>query len=410
MILLSHPTGNSFVRNTLIALEERGLLAEFWTGLNWKKGTAADRVLPGSLRRTLERRSFRECSGGKVRTAPFREIGRMMSRRLNAGWLTRHEYGIFSVDAVYRSLDRKVARRLREPSDIKAVYAYEDGADETFQEAEKAGIKRLYDLPIGYWRVAREMYLEEAQLEPAWAPTLPGKGNSVEKNDRKEEEIRRADAIIVPSEFAKKTLKKAPVNAPVHVVPFGAPGIVGGSPRVTGAGKKMKVLFVGALTQRKGIAYLVRAVEALSGLVELTMVGRRVGGQCKALDKAIRENNWIPTLSHGEVLGQMDRHDVLVLPSLFEGFALVIPEAMSRGLPVIITPNTGGEGTVENGKEGFIVPVRDSAAIAQKLEALALDAGKLEAMSKASMEKAATYSWAKYRERIGGIAENAAAL
>jgi len=410
MILLSHPTGNTFVRNTLLAFEERGLLSEFWTGVNWKKGTAVDGILPKRLKRTLERRSFDECGEDKIHTAFFRETGRILSRGLNAGWLMRHEYGIFSVDAVYRSLDKKVSRRLKELAGTKAVYAYEDGARETFHEAKERGIKCLYDLPIGYWRAAKDIFKEEEELEPAWAPTLPGRQDSTEKLARKEEEIRFADSIIVPSEFTKRTLREAPVSAPVHVVPFGAPGPVKRRTEARDSRKKIKVLFVGALTQRKGLSYLIRAVESLSGLVELTMIGRRTGRQCRALEEAIREHNWIPTLPHGAILEQMDMHDVFVLPSLFEGFALVILEAMSRGLPVIITPNTGGADTVVDGEEGFIVPVRESGAISEKLEILARDPEKRKAMGEAAREKAASCSWETYRERIGAIARNAAGI
>ena len=411
MIVLSHPTGNTFVRNTLLALEERGLLLEFWTGVKWKKGTVMDRLLPARLKRPLERRSFRGCSEEKIRTASFlRETGRLFSRGLNAGWLTRHEYGIFSVDAVYRGLDKRVSRRVKELSGVKAVYAYEDGARETFREAKKKGVKCLYDLPIGYWRAAQKMFREEEELEPAWASTLPGREDSEEKLSRKEEEIRLADSIIVPSEFTKMTLKEAPVNAPIHVIPFGAPELGKSRPEERAARKEMKVLFVGALTQRKGLAYLIRGVEALSGLVELTMIGRKTGQKCVALEKAIRVHSWIPTLPHVEILEQMDMHDVLVLPSLFEGFALVILEAMSRGLPVIITPNTGGGDTVVDGEHGFIVPVRDSKAISEKIEILARYPEKRKAMGEAAREKAAMCSWRIYRGRIGAIVKSVAGI
>ena len=96
----------------------------------------------------------------------------------------------------------------------------------------------------------------------------------------------------------------------------------------------------------------------------------------------------------------MRRHDVLVLPSLFEGFALVIFEAMSQGLPVIITPTTGGGDIVTDSKEGFIVPIRSSGAITQKLELLITDSNLLTDMSMAAQSKAAEYSWKRYRHNL----------
>ena len=92
--------------------------------------------------------------------------------------------------------------------------------------------------------------------------------------------------------------------------------------------------------------------------------------------------------------------DVFVLPSLAEGRALVMQEAMSCGLPLVITHNTGGGDLVEDGSAGFLVPVRDPQAIAEKLECLARDRSLLEEMSLAALKKARSLSWADYRLRI----------
>jgi len=79
---------------------------------------------------------------------------------------------------------------------------------------------------------------------------------------------------------------------------------------------------------------------------------------------ALERHHWIASLPHPLILEQMRQHDVLVLPSLFEGYALVINEALSQGLPVIATANSGATEAVRDGVEGFIVPIRSSQAIA----------------------------------------------
>jgi glycosyltransferase involved in cell wall biosynthesis len=96
----------------------------------------------------------------------------------------------------------------------------------------------------------------------------------------------------------------------------------------------------------------------------------------------------------------MAEHDVLVFPSLAEGFGLVITEALSRGLPVITTPHTGGPDFMVDGREGFIVPIRDPDAIAERLARLAEDRDLLAAMSEAALETAWRNSWQGYEERI----------
>src|SRR5690606_39238450 len=70
---------------------------------------------------------------------------------------------------------------------------------------------------------------------------------------------------------------------------------------------------------------------------------------------------------HEEVLKLMKSCDVFCLPSIVEGRALVMQEAMSQGLPLIITPNTGGEDLIKNGETGFLVPIRSPEVIAEKI-------------------------------------------
>ena len=151
---------------------------------------------------------------------------------------------------------------------------------------------------------------------------------------------------------------------------------------------KLKVLFVGALSQRKGLSYLMEAAGHLGSKIELTLIGRRIS-ECRPLDAALRTHRWIPSISHGALLEEMSRHDVMVFPSLFEGFGLVILEAMSQGVPVIATPNTAAPDFVSDGDDGFIVPIRDADAIASKLELLTLDRDLLAAMSQAAIRTAA---------------------
>ena len=127
------------------------------------------------------------------------------------------------MDAVCLALDKKVAKRLRRLTGCGAVYAYEDCALQTFRTAREKGIARIYDLPIGYWRVAQEIYAEERERQPEWAGTLTGARDSAEKLARKEEELSLAQRVVVASSFTKATLEKAPVKATLEVIPYGAP-------------------------------------------------------------------------------------------------------------------------------------------------------------------------------------------
>lgn len=401
MVILVHPTGNANVRQAAQALNEAGLLSEFWTSVYWRRERMLRHMLPRGLRRLLDRRAFPHVPRDLVRCHPWAEIGRLLASQMGLSSIVRHEKGRLCVDAIYRSLDRRVALRLHRKTDVLAVHAYEDGALESFRAAQSLGMRTMYELPIGYWKCYRDLMREEAELQPEWVKTLPGNADSDAKRDRKDEELSLANRILVPSEFVRRTLKSAGrLSAPISVVPYGAPPpLVRINKPVRRKDERLKVIFVGSLGQRKGVSYLLRAVEMLGSRVELTLIGRRVG-ESKALDEACRKHRWIPSLPHSEVLHQIQRHDVMVFPSLFEGFGLVLLEAMSCGVPVIATPNGAAPDILTDGEDGFIVPIRDVEAIAARLEMLCHDDERLAAMSDAAIHTAARHSWQHYGTRL----------
>jgi alpha-maltose-1-phosphate synthase len=402
-LLFTHPTGNANVRYAALGLHQAGMLSEFWTCVNHRE-TALTKLLPGGISRQLRRRSFPDELQPAMHSYPARELGRMLAHKVGLGRLARHEHGVLSVDAVYQSLDRRVARRLSEEARFDTVYAYEDGAAFCFREARKRGIKTCYDLPIGYWRAARDILLEEGEQKPAWASTLIGNEDSAAKTARKDEELALADVVFVASSYTLSTLAYAPqLTAPVHVIPYGAPHSAGQARRPRhrrAAGAPLRAIFVGSLGQRKGLSYLFDACRLAGKAVELTVIGTKPLEPCAALDAELSRVRWIPSCPHAEVLAEMAAHDVFVFPSLFEGFGLVLLEAMAVGLPIITTSNTAGPDLMTDGEHGFIVPIRSAQTIAEKLLWLQSNAEAAEQMGQRAAEKSAAFTWGDYGRQL----------
>jgi glycosyltransferase involved in cell wall biosynthesis len=399
MINLSHPTGNENVRQAAVAFAEANLLDQFFTTINWKPGSAFDRILPPSLRESFRRRSFPEMVRCRTRSLPAREAARLFFGAVHLPFSSEHERSVLSIDAISAALDRSVAAKIRGSENCKLVYAYEDCAVATFAAAEHRRIPRIYDLPIGYWRVGQRIFAEECEREPEWAPTLTGMRDSTEKLARKDEELRLATCVVVASTFTKSTLAEGPYQRPVTVIPYGAPRSA--TNEIANGGTKLKVLFAGSLGQRKGLSYALRAVELIGKEnCELTLLGRKAAEGCRRLDQAVRAHRWLPSLSHAQALLEMRQHDTLIFPSLFEGFGLAITEAMSQGTPVITTSHTAGPDIIDDGIDGFIVPIRSAEAIAEKLELFARDRERLRAMKISAREKAQIHPWENYRRAL----------
>ena len=395
-ILLSHPTGNTFSRAAAEALHAHAMLREFHTCIAVGDGSSSP------VTSKLFRQRYCPIPNHLIHTHPLRELLRLLTQKRGIfNSLRTHETGALSVDKVYHGLDRKVAKALlKTETPPSAIYAYEDGALRSFFAAKERNITCIYDLPIGYWRAARRIQSEEAELLPEWAATMPVLKDSTPKLERKDDELRLADSIIVASQFTANTLKETPFNLPEPIIiPYGCPRPHATVTPESSSKAPLKVLYVGGLTQRKGIAYLLEAVEQLGSSVELTIIGKRVA-DCKPLDAALRKYNWIDSLPHSGILDAMRSHDVFVFPSLFEGFGLVLTEALSQGLPIIATDHTCAPDIIEDGKEGFIIPIRNADAIAAALTSLQQDRPRLQAMKTHALKRAGEMGWQIYKDQL----------
>lgn len=407
-ISLSHPTGNANTRALLNGLNHSGLLAEFYTTIACFDGDLLDKLSSVPFLKDFRRRKYASNLMHQTRSFPMIELMRMLALKLKLGKLIEHENGVFCIDEVYRSLDKDVARRLVNNT-VDGVYAYEDGALETFKSAKETGKLCLYDLPIGYWRASRHLLLPEIEKLPDWAPTLTGFRDSDYKLSNKDKEIALADHIFVASSFTAQTLKDYYTDRlpPIHVIPYGFPDV---NKKYTEVGKqvnrKLKMLFVGGLSQRKGIANLFQAIDGLENYVELTIVGHKAVDNCNALNKELLKHKWYPSLTHSDVITLMSSHDVFVFPSLFEGFGLVISEAMSQGTPVITTDRTAGGDFIKHGQNGWLVEAGSTESLKNQIEELLQNSDNINEIGRSAMETAEKRPWSVYSNEMSVMLTN----
>ncbi|MBE6281742.1 MAG: glycosyltransferase family 4 protein [Bacteroides sp.] len=399
-IVISHPTGNTNVRSVIHVLHNNGILDTFHTCISCFKNSYLYYL--SYIFKDIKRREFVYSIKNKTQTYPIKELSRIICQKLHLTIFTTHETGIFCIDNVYKDLDKKVSTYIKDKKTIHSIYAYEDGAYETFKTAKKNGIICLYDIPSIYWRAKQEILKKERQCNPKWISTFSGLNDSVNKFKRKDFEIEYSDTIFIASTYAKDCLKKYYPKQlpPIHVIPYGFPTINIQREYIPFKGRKIRALYVGALTQNKGLSYLFESIQGLEEHIELTVIGKGNINGCPVLKEALKKVNYIPSLPHDEVLQCMAEHDVFIFPSLFEGFGLVITEAMSQGTPVITTERTCAPDLITHDKDGWIVKAGESAPIRELLEKFIQHPEILQTVGKEAMKTASKRPWSCYENEL----------
>jgi N-acetyl-alpha-D-glucosaminyl L-malate synthase BshA len=172
--------------------------------------------------------------------------------------------------------------------------------------------------------------------------------------------------------------------------------------------KEKVILYVGRLEPVKGVRYLVQAVRILINRgfrnMKLLIVGD--GSEKRYLEELVKKLGledyivFVGRVSHDKIPEYMASADLLVLPSLSEGFGIVIVEAMAMGLPVIASRVGGLPWIIKDGENGFLVEPRNPRDIAEKIILLLTNDDLRVYMSRRNIEKAREYGWENIIKRL----------
>jgi glycosyltransferase involved in cell wall biosynthesis len=191
--------------------------------------------------------------------------------------------------------------------------------------------------------------------------------------ERELAEYEEADAIAVPSRIALETFIERGVPRNKMILnPYGANLLSRNRQGVRRRGDALRVLFVGGISFRKGIPWLLRAFARVRAPAELHLVGPIEPALRPVLEREPTGRVTFHGPLRGSELAQMyELADVFCLPSLEEGFSLSVLEAMAAELPVIVTPETGATDRVSDRVEGLVVPAKDVERLTDAFETLA---------------------------------------
>ncbi len=261
--------------------------------------------------------------------------------------------------------DHWVKRQLAPGNHIISSYGYANGS---FRWVRQHGGKTFVDAgnshPDNFWAILSE---EHKRWNCSYPPVAR------HHHERSIAMMAEVDYVLSPSSFVTRSFLERGFKPeqilrnvyPVDVSCFKPPA------RPRPADRPLTVISTGALSLRKGSPYMLEAFK---------LVSQRHPSARFRLTRSIQESvvpilekyrdlpiDWAPGLAHPQLAERLRGSDIFVLPSLEDGFARTVAEALACGLPVITTPNTGASDLIIPGRNGEIVPIRDSRALADAI-------------------------------------------
>lgn len=289
----------------------------------------------------------------------------------------------------------------------KAVLAFSSAAKELLACARARGLRTFLDHATAPRRFEMELIGEEMQRFPGWMDAVPSDPLTEVYHQRQLEETELADVVLCGSSYAKRAITGDRHDcSKFRVVPLGydAQG-AGDTPPVANNDGRLHVLYVGNQGLHKGIGYLAEAISLLdSRTIEARAVGDLGLTQAGLADLGRSLDLW-GALPSSALRAQFAWAHVVVLPSISDTFGLVVLEAMASGLPVIATPNSCGPDIIREGADGFIVPIRDAEAIADRLDRLASDRALLSSMGRSAQSRAQNFTVHAYGRALVSATE-----
>ncbi|MFO1486245.1 MAG: glycosyltransferase family 4 protein [Verrucomicrobiaceae bacterium] len=386
-VLIAHP-GTQYAPHLARELESRGMLHRFWTGFALaRESWAASMVrwLPDRLRRLLEKR-FMSLPSAVLRTMPLLD------------WCARRAARKVGDERAFFDRNRKFQQALpdRELSAADVVVGYDTSSWLLARRAKEMDKRFVLDQSIGHPSAKERIFTELRQRFPRWSTSAPQKAAGMVATEREEHEL--ADVVVVPSQFVKETLAGEGVDErKIRVIPFGTdlelfqPGPSHGQDV-----SSLAFLFVGSVSARKGVPVLLEAWRKWNpDHAELWLVGP---GTIPAEEQAglSASVKVLGAKGRAEVAVLMQKADVFVFPSFFEGLAQVQIEAQACGLPLIATHESGATELIGDGRGGILVPAGDVNALAAAMERLAGDSELRETMRRHAIASRARLSWKVY--------------
>ncbi|MAU20748.1 MAG: hypothetical protein CMH13_09465 [Martelella sp.] len=310
-------------------------------------------------------------------------------------------------------LGKKAAKTIERTGAKRAIFYYNCGINSLPGHIRRKCSITLFQMHP-HPHAIREIYDSYLEFRPQLSETLFRQEEEMTDNESYFkgllEEALRSDKVICTSTFSKQTLISAGVDSEkIYKVPYGFPETSETIPSTeiaTNALYSLRLAFVGQFVVRKGVFELLTVV-ADRPEIELTIYTREARFASDTVKRwlgSIPKNILFKTVLDDKALWlDAQQRDFLILPSLVEGFGLVITEAMANGLPVICSPNTVGPDIIRDGVSGYLTKGHLARDIEHACDRAIEQKGSWPSIRKNAMEVARDRTWTEFRSDIRDI-------
>jgi glycosyltransferase involved in cell wall biosynthesis len=407
--LVAFPSAAGFGQQVALAFHECDALAGYMTSFAYRAGSPLARavaMLPGKLRNKVDaelgRRAVTALPEQLIESHPFWEIVRTIASKAGAGDTI--------VDRIWDHQSRQFTRAAAQRIDhgVDALYAFEYTAREAFEAAERRGVAKILDFPS----LDSRQFEALQRREKARYPELVGAADTYfdarfeARQARRDAEAASADVIITNSSVTRASHIAAGVDPnKILAVPCGAPPAIDSRRLPAGPRNgRLHAVWAGTFGVRKGAHYFIEACRSVGADVQADVFGAVTVPE-RVWKSAPRSITFHGSVARSTLFDAFDSADVLVFPTLSDGFGMVVTEAFARGLPVITTDQAGASDLVIHEHNGLIVPAGDAVALAGAMRWCMNNRERLAMMRYAALETARKWQWSDYRRAlIGAVA------
>ena len=366
-VIVAHPETQHSAQLAL-GLERAGMLSLYIHG--GRMTAAIEREIAPTRRRYMPWFQF------------FRRISSRISSEHVRRWALRFNMSMFD----------RVVSRLVTLSSSGVVVAYENSALRTFGSARRRKAICILDAASVHFNLQNQH---------------PPLANGSKENAVKRAEINSADYILTCSNFAAKSYVDAGVeSSKIRVVQLGVDCSKFSVSQIERNSGPVVIGFAGNITATKGADLLAQALEKTSASSLpfcFVAVGNGPGSDPLLAKQLALYGEVRARLNHHDLAKFYQQSDVLVLPSRFDSFGMVVTESLACGTPVIVSENVGAKDFIVEGNNGWVVPVGDVAALAAQLEWCILHPNELREMRGAARASAERRSWNAYYEEVAHV-------